>query len=174
MTSTPQTTSNVEAPSQSASAPCSICSKLPDVGLLLMRLSLGAFFALAGLRKIQMGVGEFVQGPYQRNVPEWLPGFIATPYGYALPFAELLLGLTLMAGIFSRISAVLVSMMLVSFMIAATGLGHERYPFHPNVIYLSVALALAFMSPGKLSLDALWCKRGCPCGKGSCNTSSKA
>ena len=129
---------------------------LVDVALLLNRLSLGMFFLIAGVMKISGGVSQFVNGPYKSTTPSWLPGWFATPYGYALPWAEAGLGALLVIGLFGRIAAGAIAMMLFSFLIAA-GFLQEHGPFSTNVILLTLALLLAVSGPGRYALGSVFC-----------------
>ena len=126
-----------------------------DIALLANRLSLGLYFAKAGYGKVfGHGMDKWME-IFRSNQPPWLPGWFAVSYGYALPFVEMLVGLLLVLGMFSRKTAAVMSLMLVSFIIGASGLGHEHLPFHPNVLLLTLALLLAVTGAGRLSVDAL-------------------
>ena len=127
--------------------------------ILLNRAALGMSFVLAGVGKIQGGVEEFVDGFFRDTTPPWLPDWFATPYGYALPFVEVAAGALLVLGLFGRIGAGVCALMLLSFLIAV-GIGHEQLPFHPNVIFLALAVLLFVAGTGGISVDAIWC-RGC-------------
>ena len=127
--------------------------------LLLNRLSLGVLFALAGVRKLlpsaeaniidkMNGFASFVasQAP--------LPQALGKAYGYALPWAEIICGVMLVIGFFSRISAVLIGLMLVSFIIA---MGPEWWPesgpaYSKNFILLTLCALLAVSGSGKFAL----------------------
>lgn len=133
-----------------------------SVLLLLNRLALGLYFALAGLTKVRGGVGKFYHGSFAALRPRWLPEFLALPYGYSLPWLELLFGATLVLGWYTRISAWAVAAMLVSINLAL--LLADRFfdgpgPFHVNVMLLTLALLLGHVGGGALSVDALW-RRG--------------
>ena len=125
--------------------------------LLLNRVALGLYFLLAGLDKIRGGVTNFVEGIYAETTPAWLPAWFATPYGYGLPYVEVIVGAALILGWFSRLAACLMWLILSSIIIAI-GVRHPDMPFHPNAIYLVVAFTLMLMGPGGLSMDALWNK----------------
>ncbi|MGB0767643.1 MAG: DoxX family protein [Phycisphaeraceae bacterium] len=134
-------------------------TNLISVALLLNRLTLGVLFALAGVRKLlptdeativdkMNGFASYVasQAP--------LPEALGKAYGYALPWAEILVGATLIVGFFTRLSAVLIGLMLLSFIIA---MGVEWWPaqgpaFSKNVILLTLCVLIAAAGSGKFAL----------------------
>ncbi len=124
------------------------------IALLLNRLSLGLYFMIAGVGKFTGGVGEFVAGPFAAMKPDWLGDWFATPFGYALPFVEVAAAALLIVGLFGRAAAGLMALLLISFMIVG-GIDHAHLPFNPNVILATVALLLAVIGPGRISLDAV-------------------
>lgn len=129
---------------------------------LLARAALGLYFLLAGVGKVrgelQNGLGTFYEGSFQGLQPEWLPTFFAAPYGYALPWAEVIVGAMLVLGLATRISATLIALMLLSFTIAlmmAKGVtGGGPGPFHANVVMIALALMLLVLGGGAISIDA--------------------
>jgi uncharacterized membrane protein YphA (DoxX/SURF4 family) len=128
-----------------------------SLGLLLARLPVGAFFVLAGYEKVfKTGVGSFVQlaNAKAHLSFEVSPG-VMSAYLHAVPFLELVIGTWLIVGIFSRISALIGGLMLVSFIAGWTGLMLNGMPFHPHLIYLGVLLCVLLAGAGTMSLDQL-------------------
>jgi len=121
---------------------------------VLARLAVGVYFIVAAVNKFQGGLANFVEGPYRRMQPDWLPNWFATPYGYALPFAEMLAGSLLIAGLFTRIVAGVMALMVISFTIVTT-IYHPQLPLHPNVVILGVLLLFTGLGGGKISVDNL-------------------
>lgn len=137
---------------------------LETAGSTIARVSLGAYFLFAGVAKAQgelnSGFGTFAKSEaFAALQPSWLSDLFAAPYGYALPWAEIVVGATLALGFATRFSAFIVFMMLASFTIAlmsALGIsGGSPGPFHSNVILAAVALYAVGAGGGKLSVDAL-------------------
>ena len=148
-----------------------------DIGLLVSRVSLGAYFAIAGYRKVaeefRDGFGTFLDsGSYKTLQPAWLPDWFAIPYGFVLPWAELLFGAMLILGLLGRVSAALIFLMLLSFTMAIVEYAAwqnsdiesflfqafkvkdaEYLPFHPNLLILPLAFLLIMTGPGVLSID---------------------
>mgnify|MGYP001819933965 CR=1 FL=1 len=134
-------------------------SNLISVALLLNRILLGTLFVLAGVRKLlpsgdanildkMNGFASYVasQAP--------LPEFLGKAYGYALPWGELIIGATLVLGLFTRLSAILIGLMLLSFIIA---MGPEWWPesgpaFSKNFILLTLCLLIAAAGSGKFAI----------------------
>lgn len=140
-----------------------------DLALVLLRVPLGLYFAIAGFNKFfGPGVGNFVASNIE-NASNFMPAILAKGYLFLLPGVEVVVGLMLVLGAFTRVAAVLAGMMLLSFIIAATGVqltivrvtaDAPGIPFHANVIYLPLAIAVAMLGPGRLALDALlWRKK---------------
>jgi uncharacterized membrane protein YphA (DoxX/SURF4 family) len=139
-----------------------------SLGLFLARVPVGAFFVIAAWRKffvdgkfnIKGGVDAFVNQA-GGMVPSWVPPNLGHIYVTAVPYAEVVLGSLLVLGFLSRFVGALLSLMLISFMIAVPphASGHfsdtMNFPFNPSIIYLGVCLAIVFCGPGRLSIDGL-------------------
>lgn len=140
--------------------------------LLLNRLSLGLFFAIAGYNKIQGGVDKFIETAYKPMTPPWLPAWFATPYGHAVPYLELILGGLLVFGLLTRLVSVLITLMLISFTIAMIHAGYfftpPGTPFNSNLILCSLAMLLALTGPGSFSLDSRIRCGSCCSGSAAC------
>jgi putative oxidoreductase len=106
------------------------------------------------MKIFDMGVGKFVEMG-SPMIPSWLGPGLGKPYLYAVPFMEFLVGLLVTLGLLTRAVATIMSLMLLSFMIAATGFFPKEKPFEPNIILMSLAIALALAGPGRFSLDAI-------------------
>jgi uncharacterized membrane protein YphA (DoxX/SURF4 family) len=125
-----------------------------DVGLLLLRLPIGVVFVLAGWMKIHsMGVGEFVTQA-SGAIPSYMPHALGKAYLYAVPWAELIVGVCLLLGVLTRIIGAITALMLLSFMMAVTGFT-DKGSIHFSLAYMCVALALVLLGPGRISADAL-------------------
>ncbi|XAL99368.1 DoxX family protein [Phycisphaeraceae bacterium D3-23] len=138
------------------------------LGLLLTRIALGLYLLLAGWGKLMgefsNGFGSFYAGGFTKMSPDWLPLWFGKPYGYALPWLEVLVGAMLILGLLTRFFSAGGFLMLASFtavkVISAdhiTGIGeNEQGVFTPNYIMTVVYFLLIFTGAGALSLDRLF------------------
>jgi len=125
--------------------------------ILLNRLTLGLFFMLAGFNKVRDGVAQFVAGPFKSLTPPWLSPGLATALGHSLPYIEIVAGLMLMLGLFTRIASGAIVLLLTSFTIALAGVGafySGAGPFHTNLILITLAMLFMVAGPGLYSVDA--------------------
>ena len=156
-------TPNTQAPS--ANMP-QTRQTLVDIGFLLLRVSIGLYLLLAGIGKVRgefnNGFGSFYRGSFKSMQPEWLPNALAAPYGYALPWAEVVVGALLILGLFGSIAAALTGLMILSFTIAlalkfgsitAQPADARGGAFSANYIQIAACFLLTFVGPGAISLD---------------------
>lgn len=140
---------------------------LYDLGLFSLRLTVGLYMLLAGVGKVQSeisnGLGSFYKGPFTAMQPDWLPGVFAAPYGYALPWLEVIVGVFLIVGLLTRLTSFVGLGMLVSFTIALAMM-HGRIqaqaegpggPFSANYIQWSAYFLLLLVGPGRWSVDTI-------------------
>ncbi|MEM1097850.1 MAG: DoxX family protein [Planctomycetota bacterium] len=135
-----------------------------DFGLFILRVAMGGYFTAAGVYKaigeVQGGSGSFYEGNFKQLQPDWLPNVFAAPYGYALPWLEIVLGVMLVVGLFGRVSAALIGSMIVSFTVAlALKLGWTAQPpdapgpISGNYLQIAAYVALVALGPGRWSVD---------------------
>jgi len=134
-----------------------------DIAILLARIALGAYVAVAGFRKVQTeineGFGTFLNGSYTNRKPHWIPEFINVPYGYALPWLELILGLLVLVGLFGRVSSFAMTFMLLSIAVALA-YNWELIEFvglrvHHILPMIALAFWLGVSGAGSVSIDHL-------------------
>lgn len=123
------------------------------VAYLLLRLTVGVMFFFYGFGKLLGGVGGFASGLEERFAGS-LPMWIVTPFGYALPFIELLLGALLILGLFTRWTLVAAGLLMIGLTFGAV-----MEPNPPtvanNVLFAAVITALlALVEHDRYSLDA--------------------
>lgn len=140
---------------------------LIDLSLLLLRVALGLYFLIAGVGKVKgelsEGLGTFYNSSFKGLQPDWLPNWLAMPYGYTLPWLEVLFGGLLILGILGRLTALVIFLMLASFIIAlamANGIDAQddkaHTPFSPNYVLAGAALVLFTSGMGLISFDGLF------------------
>lgn len=129
-------------------------------GLLLIRLAIGLTFLLAGAHKA-MDVEGFIG--YVKSL-DVLPPNMAFVLGFILPFAQIIFGAFYIIGIFTPLTSLVLSVMLVSIM-ATTGnvsTGSVSYDI-PVIVYqlimLACTLTTLFSGAGVVSFDAFFDKK---------------
>lgn len=125
-----------------------------NLGLLIVRIPVGLIMLFAGFLKFKGGVGSFVNQAIGA-APKYLPDAAARGYLYALPAVELFIGLLLLLGWWTRLTAFIASLVLISIIMAVTGIVAENTDFvpHSNVVLLSVTLMLMLVGPGAYAFD---------------------
>jgi putative oxidoreductase len=128
-----------------------------DLGLLIIRLIIGALMALYGYEKYshfnEMAASDF----WMKNV-----SFFGMSSKIALGltvFAELVCSLFLILGLFSRFSLFVLMfcmgyIFLVVFPMSIINHGQNGMEFNPAFVYFTIYLGLLFTGVGKYSLDS--------------------
>ena len=128
-----------------------------DLGLLIIRLIIGALMALYGYEKYshfnEMAASDF----WMKNV-----SFFGMSSKIALGltvFAELVCSLFLILGLFSRFSLFVLMfcmgyIFLVVFPMSIINQGQNGMEFNPAFVYFTIYLGLLFTGVGKYSLDS--------------------
>jgi uncharacterized membrane protein YphA (DoxX/SURF4 family) len=86
---------------------------LPSTGLLI-RVAAAAVWLAAGGAKL----ADLEHFHAQVDQYQLLPGSLEAPFAYTLPFVELLVGLYLLAGLLTRVAAIVACALMVLFLIA--------------------------------------------------------
>ncbi len=130
--------------------------KYQDLGLLILRLGFGlGFLFFHGWGKLMGGPETWANiGGAMEHVGI---GFGHTFFGFLAAFAESIGGLLFAAGLFFRISTMLLffTMVVATIMHISTGRGSPAGSLKNAFVFLGIF----FIGPGKYSLDALIQKR---------------
>lgn len=124
--------------------------RLQPLALLIMRLSLGVIMVVHGYHNVFGGLQHHAQWIASLGVPRWL--------GYVSSFTELLGGLLLLAGFFTRIAAfavcidLAVALWKVHLHNGLTG-SADRPGYEFPLTAASLAFALIFFGGGPMALD---------------------
>lgn len=131
-----------------------------SVVAFLLRFPLGILFFFAGLNKLLGGFGNYVNWMMTEMTEKtWLPGILLAPYTYTLPFIEIILGVLLLLGLFSRQALALTGLLLISLMFGKVlTQDHATVASITNYI-LVAAVAYYFHRFNRFSLDALRAKK---------------
>ncbi|WP_069131203.1 MauE/DoxX family redox-associated membrane protein [Rhodohalobacter halophilus] len=111
------------------------------IAYFIFRVTLGVTFAAFGASKIFIqGTGNFAE--YMMNqFSGLLPEFLLIPFVYTLPYAELLLGLMLIAGLFSVFTLTATGLLVVALTFGAV-IGVDPATTANNLIYAIIIFFL--------------------------------
>lgn len=122
-------------------------------GLLLIRLTLGGIFLVAGAAKI-LHLEEFIKNVQGMGV---MPENMAFIFGFVLPFVEVLFGALYIIGFFTPITSFVLSVMLAGFLVTLKN--DAEIPFTYNWVFLACTICTMFSGAGIFSFDALLDKK---------------
>lgn len=121
-----------------------------DLGKLMLRIGVGGLLLFHGVYKLLHGF-EYIRSLLAaNNLPDWL--------WFGVPIAEVVAPICILLGFFTRISALLVAIMMVFSIYLAFGasgfrLGEQGAPIiELNLLYLLSALAIFFVGAGRYAL----------------------
>ena len=125
-----------------------------DAGLLLSRAPLGVYLAWVGYRQwADDGLGAFA-ARHQAALSKLLPPALAGGLLYLTPIAEVVAGLLLVFGLFSRVGGLLATVSLAVLVVAVYDFRPaDGLPFDPLWVYGGFALFLSVAGPGGFSVD---------------------
>jgi thiosulfate dehydrogenase [quinone] large subunit len=86
----------------------------------LLRIAFGINFAGHGLIRIHYGAGAFATSTAEHLAKSPLPYSLVYAFSYAVPFLEAILGLTLILGVFTRITLVCGTVFMMALTIGVT------------------------------------------------------
>lgn len=124
--------------------------RLQPLALLVMRLTLGSIMTVHGYHKVFGGLPHFAHMVGAMGLPQWL--------GYVAAFTELLGGLLIIAGFFTRAAAFAICIDLaVAIWKVHLHNGMMGSPDHPGLelplAAVTIAFALIFFGAGPIAID---------------------
>lgn len=156
------------------------CHATKGLTALVLRLGLAAVFLPMGIAKVFGGMYGYlgymdaaakITAMSQGVVPAWLGTFM----GYAMPLAELYIGVALLLGFgkrFTKWVTLLVTFSLLSFWYLRDGANFAWF-MNPHMWFFLASLALLFTcSLGRFSVDQMMCKE-CKMPNGKMNGKKK-
>ena len=131
-------------------------------GPLVLRVVLGVILIFAALEPVKVfNPAKFVE-IVRGMAGSYLPEFLVVAYGYAIPYVELITGVFLVLGLFTRVTGGVVALMFVSYNIGL-GLANTDVTFFMDPVaklipnkdfgFLTMALALVLTGGGAWAVD---------------------
>ena len=119
----------------------------------LLRIAFGVNFAGHGLIRIHNGVDAFAHTTAEHLAKSPLPQSFIFGFSYAIPFLEAILGLTLILGVFTRISLIAGALFMMALTIGATS--NQQWNIASQQLLYSVVFFLLFflLEYNQVSLD---------------------
>jgi thiosulfate dehydrogenase [quinone] large subunit len=119
----------------------------------LLRIAFGVNLAGHGLIRIYNGVGAFAATTAGHLAKSPLPYGMTLSFSYAIPFLEAILGLTLILGVFTRISLVCGAVFMMALTIGITA--NQQWDVASQQLIYSVVffLLLYFIEHNALAVD---------------------
>jgi uncharacterized membrane protein YphA (DoxX/SURF4 family) len=123
-----------------------------NLGLLMARIPLGLYFALAGYAHFKT---QNFATQYVAALPNWMPSEARTGYSSVLPFIEIAVGVLLIVGLTTRVGGMLAAG-ITALLVAGMGLSWEANPnasqYH-LLMMLGLSVVLLCVGGGKFTLD---------------------
>lgn len=114
---------------------------------LVLRVVLGGLFLLHGIDKFQTGLGNVEQFFASNGVPA---AALSAPLAAVL---EVALGIALILGLFTRVSAAALAGLLVVAIVTIKADGGILGSSETDLAYIAGLVALVFLGPGRFALD---------------------
>ncbi len=128
------------------------------LGYLLLRLTIGASLFGHGVVRLPK-LGAFHAHMMGEFTTSYLPGFLVSPSSYALPFAELITGVLLLAGALTRAAAVAGTLVMIVLIVGATSIEHFNVIGEQLIHAIVLAAVVAFRGHNTYSVDQLVARR---------------
>ena len=124
----------------------------------LARITYGVIFLFYGIEKLRGGVSGFV-GSMNQLFSGKLPASMVMPFAYFIPFAELISGVLIVLGLFTRVGLTISGLLLLGLTFGMVILGQAPTVAH-NLQYVLVNFVLLwFIDANAFCLDSIWSKR---------------
>lgn len=119
-------------------------------GPLFIRVTLGAYFVVAGMLKLDQAPGAFIEEVRQFGI---LKEPLLTLYATLLPYLEVMAGGLMILGFFTTLAALTSSLLLISYIVAFKLFPQHPHLFNKDVVLLGASLSLLFSGGGYYSVD---------------------
>ncbi len=118
-------------------------------GPLFIRMALGTYFILAGMRKLEDPVAFLEQVKALHILPE----LGATVFGIILPYVEIVCGGLFLIGFWTTLTGLILALLLGSFVYAIGLRPASMGPFNKDLILLAAVLCVLYTGAGSMSID---------------------
>lgn len=128
------------------------------LGLLAARVPLGAAFILSGVHKFRSGGARQYVIENLSQVPQYVPTDVAQKFLFVVPYAQLGLGVLVLAGLLTRLNAFGAALLSIAFGMIFGFLDTSATAMdviHEPTKYLAFSLVALFAGPGMFSVDRL-------------------
>jgi len=122
-------------------------------GYVLLRLVLGVVFLFYGINKFQTGVGATIDQMARQFERTFLPTIAIKAVGATLPSVEIVVGILLVAGLFTRAALVVAGLVLLALSAGLAVLGNSPMVATNLLFLLVVYVLLSHEEDNVLSLD---------------------
>ena len=125
-----------------------------EAAYALLRATLGVVLLFFGIGKFMAGLGNFVGGMNQHFAGK-LPAIMVMPFAYAIPFCEVIAGLLILLGLFTRVGLVVFGLLIIGLTFGTVMLGDAPTVAH-NLQYALVNFVLLWLVDlNRYSIDGL-------------------
>ena len=125
-----------------------------EAAYALLRATLGVVLLFFGIGKFVVGITNFVGGMNQHFAGK-LPAIMVMPFAYAIPFCEVIAGLLIVLGLFTRVGLVLFGLLIIGLTFGTVMLGDAPTVAH-NLQYALVNFVLLWsVDLNRYSIDGL-------------------
>jgi thiosulfate dehydrogenase [quinone] large subunit len=129
-----------------------------EIAYSLVRITYGVIFVTTGTSKFLLGLSNFVGGMNQRFSGK-LPAIVVMPFAFAIPFCEVIAGVLILIGLFTRVGLTLTGLLLIGLTFGVTWLGDAATVAHNLQYVLINFILLWFVEFNRYSIDALYRRR---------------
>ena len=125
-----------------------------EAAYALLRITFGVVLLFFGIGKFMAGLSNFVGGMNQHFAGK-LPAIMVMPFAYAIPFCEVIAGLLILLGLFTRVGLVVFGLLIIGLTFGTVMLGDAPTVAH-NLQYALVNFVLLWLVDlNRYSIDGL-------------------
>jgi thiosulfate dehydrogenase [quinone] large subunit len=123
-----------------------------EIGYTLLRVTFGIVFLFSGIEKFRAGLGN-VAGSMLQQFSGKLPAVLVQPFVYILPFAETIIGVLLVLGLFTTVALSFSGLLLVTLTFGTIMLGEFPVVAHNTQYGLVNFILLWAFEYNRFSVD---------------------